>query len=144
MRNGIKTLEQGRTDSNNIRQRHQRQIGTHHEPGTLLARNDGRLSTLARKSIKELVKENPGIGPAKAIALAAAIELGMRCRDESPTERPRITGSKSVYALIRNKLELLNHEEFWVIVLTRSNHVLDMFRLSQEERRNRGRLKTAV
>lgn len=97
----------------------------------LLARNDGRLSTLARKSIKELVKENPGIGPAKAIALAAAIELGMRCRDESPTERPRITGSKSVYSLIRNKLELLNHEEFWVIVLTRSNHVLDMFRLSQ-------------
>ncbi|MFG6389746.1 RadC family protein, partial [Muribaculum sp.] len=60
-----------------------------------------------------------------------AIELGMRCRDESTTERTRITGSKSVYSLIRSKLELLNHEEFWVIVLTRSNHVLDMFRLSQ-------------
>ncbi len=130
MRNGIKTLSKAELIAiifgNGIKGKSVLTMSQE-----LLARNGGSLSTLARKSIKELVKENPGIGPAKAIALAAAIELGMRCRDESPTERPRITGSKSVYSLIRSKLELLNHEEFWVIVLTRSNHVLDMFRLSQ-------------
>lgn len=47
-----------------------------------IARNNGRLSDIARKSIREIVKENQGIGPAKAISLAAAIELGIRCQAE--------------------------------------------------------------
>ena len=88
----------------------------------LIARNNGRLSDIARKSIREIVKENQGIGPAKAISLAAAIE---------PAERTRITGSTSVYELMRPKLQLLNHEEFWIILLTRSNLVIDTLRLSQ-------------
>ncbi len=69
----------------------------------LLARNDGRPQHACPQVDKGARKGKSGIGPAKAIALAAAIELGMRCRDESPTERPRITGSKSVYALIRKQ-----------------------------------------
>lgn len=97
----------------------------------LIARNNGRLSDIARKSIREIVKENQGIGPAKAISLAAAIELGMRCQAEQPAERTRITGSTSVYELMRPKLQLLNHEEFWIILLTRSNLVIDTLRLSQ-------------
>ena len=55
----------------------------------LLSRSNGRLSELARKPIRDIIKKNPGIGPAKAISLAAAIELGMRCRDEIPQEKPR-------------------------------------------------------
>ncbi len=97
----------------------------------LIARNNGRLSDLARKSIKEMVKETPGIGPAKAIALAAAIELGMRCQAETPQEKPRISGSNSVYSLMRGRLQLLNHEEFWVLLLSRSNQVIDTVRISQ-------------
>lgn len=97
----------------------------------LIARNNGRISDIARKSIKEIVKENQGIGPAKAISLAAAIELGMRCQAEQPAERVRITGSQSVYDLMRSKLQLLNHEEFWIVLLTRANLVIDTLRLSQ-------------
>ena len=52
----------------------------------LLANNHGRLSVIARKSIKEIIKGNPGIGPAKAIALAAAIELGIRCQERARRE----------------------------------------------------------
>ncbi len=97
----------------------------------LLARNNSRLSDIARKGIREIVKENPGIGPAKAISLAAAIELGMRCQAETPAERVRITGSQSVYDMMRSKLQLLNHEEFWIVLLTRANLVIDTMRLSQ-------------
>lgn len=96
----------------------------------LLARHNGRLAELARMSIRDIAKNNQGIGPAKAIALAAAIELGMRCRDEVPAEKPRITGSDSAYRIIRGKLELLNHEEFWVIPLSRANLVLDTVKIS--------------
>ena len=97
----------------------------------LLARNNSRLSDIARKGIREIVKENPGIGPAKAISLAAAIELGMRCQAETPAERVRITGSQSVYDMMRSKLQLLNHEEFWIVLLSRANLVIDTMRLSQ-------------
>lgn len=96
----------------------------------LLRRHNNKLGELARKSIKELVKENPGIGPAKAIALAAAIELGGRARDEEPREMPRITASHEAYAIMRGKLERLTHEEFWIIMLSRANLVLDTVRIS--------------
>ena len=97
----------------------------------LLANNQGRLTNIARKSIKEVVKDNPGIGPAKAIALAAAIELGIRCQEESPEDRVKIVGSDTVYKHMRGRLQRLNHEEFWIMLLTRSNHVLDTLCISQ-------------
>lgn len=96
----------------------------------ILARHNNKLGELARKSIKELMKENPGVGPAKAIALSAAIELGCRARDEEPRELPRINSSENAYDLIRGKLERLNHEEFWIILLSRANMVLDMIQIS--------------
>lgn len=97
----------------------------------LIARNNGRLSDIARKGIRETVKENPGIGPAKAISLAAAIELGMRCQAEMPPERVRIVDSSTVHTLMRSKLQLLNHEEFWIVMLSRANLVIDTMRVSQ-------------
>lgn len=97
----------------------------------LLAANANRLSNIARKSIKDIIRENNGIGEAKAIALRAAIELGMRCRDEMPLQRHKITGSTDAYNAIRHKLEFLNHEEFWVILLSRSAQVIDKIRISQ-------------
>ncbi len=96
----------------------------------LLNHNDGKLSRLARLSIKEIVRDNPGIGPAKAISLAAAIELGIRCRDELPAERPTVTASTSAYNIIRGTLQNITHEEFWVIMLSRANQLIDMFCLS--------------
>lgn len=58
MRNGIKTLSKAELIAiifgNGIKGKSVLTMSCE-----LLARNDGRLSTLARKSIKELVKENP-------------------------------------------------------------------------------------
>lgn len=97
----------------------------------LLAANKWQLSILGRKSIQSIIKENPGIGPAKAISLAAAIELGRRYREEPVVDKPIIKGSETVYELMRDKLELLTHEEFWVLMLNRQNKVEDTVRLSQ-------------
>ncbi len=97
----------------------------------LLAKNKGSLLNISRKSIKTIVRENPGIGPAKAIALAAAIELGMRCHTELPAQRIKITGSESVYQVMEADMHSLPHEEFWVLMLSRGNQLIDRFCLSR-------------
>lgn len=97
----------------------------------ILASCNNRLSRLSRMSIHEVVKNYNGIGPAKAISLAAAFELGCRCRDEKATDDPVILNSKSVYDIMRGRLERINHEEFWVLMLSRSNRVMYEYRASQ-------------
>ncbi len=96
----------------------------------LLSRNRGQLSVIARKSIREIIKDNPGIGPAKAISLAAAIELGIRCQAEAVRDMVQISGSQSVYEAVRGELQRLNHEEFWIVLLSRANKMLDFVRIS--------------
>lgn len=96
----------------------------------ILASCDNRLSRLSRMSIHEVVSKYNGIGPAKAITLAAAFELSNRCRDEFDTE-PQITNSNDVYKLMRTRLERLNFEEFWILMLSRNNKVLYEERLSK-------------
>jgi DNA repair protein RadC len=96
----------------------------------VLRKYGGRLSDIAKRSVREIVRDNPGIGPAKAIALLAAFELGMRCRDEDVERKPQIKGSNDAYALMRRQLEHLLHEEFWVLLLSRSNMVLDRVQIS--------------
>lgn len=95
---------------------------------------DYRLDRLAQMSINALSSRYSGIGPAKAISLAASIELGRRCqRDLEARGRldTQITGSESVYKLMRINLELLNNEEFWILYLNRGNRVMSKERISQ-------------
>lgn len=97
----------------------------------ILGSCNNRLSRLSRMSIHEVVNKYNGIGPAKAISLAAAFELGCRCRDEEVAEDPMIRQSSDVYNIMRNRLERLNYEEFWVLMLSRSNRIIYEERLSQ-------------
>ena len=96
----------------------------------LLRRYGGRLSDIASRSVREIVRDNQGVGPAKAISLLAAFELGMRCRDEEIESKPVIKGSDTVYALMRRQLQHIHHEEFWVLMLSRSNAVVDRVQIS--------------
>ena len=97
----------------------------------ILGSCNNRLSRLSRMSIHEVVSKYNGIGPAKAISLAAAFELGCRCRDEEVAEDPIIRQSDDIYKIMRNRLERLNYEEFWVLMLSRSNRVIYEEKLSQ-------------
>jgi DNA repair protein RadC len=96
----------------------------------VLCKYGGRLSDIAKRSVREIVRDNPGIGPAKAIGLLAAFELGMRCRDEEVERKPLIKASSDVFSLMRRHLEHILHEEFWVLLLSRSNMVIDRLQIS--------------
>lgn len=83
----------------------------------------GSLDTLSRMPLKQMCRMFKGVGPAKAVSLAAAFELGMRCRDEAGRRNSRITGSRDAFEFIRADLERLDREEFWIITLSRSNSI---------------------
>ena len=63
-----------------------------------------------------------GIGEAKAISIAAALELGIR-RDAAYKKKDVITHSKDIADFLRAKLQYKKHEVFAVIFLTRSNKI---------------------
>ena len=93
---------------------------------------DGRVDLLARLSINELMSKYKGVGPAKAVSLAAAFELGRRNREQSAAnEDPLIRSSKDVVDLMAPKLEGLDYEEFWVLMLSRAHRVTYARLLSQ-------------
>jgi DNA repair protein RadC len=64
-----------------------------------------------------------GIGEAKAITIAAALELGRRRKESEPDEKPKIASSADVFDNIKAELMDIPHEEFWVLLLNRANRV---------------------
>ena len=83
---------------------------------------DNDLNRLAKLSIHDLMKFK-GIGEAKAIAISAALELGRRRKTEEKKEVVSIRSSKDVYNQVRYLFEDLEHEEFHVLLLSRSNKI---------------------
>lgn len=96
----------------------------------ILASVDNNLSELGKLSINQLM-EFKGIGEAKAITIAAALELGRRRRSEEALEKKKIASSTSVYELMQPIIGELLHEEFWIIYLNNSNKVLQKNQLSK-------------
>ncbi len=96
----------------------------------ILASANNNLTDLGKLSIKQLM-EFKGIGEAKAITIAAAMELGRRRRGEEALEKDKITSSRSVFELMQPILGELPHEEFWIIYLNNSNKVIQKNQLSK-------------
>lgn len=96
----------------------------------ILASVDNNLSELGKCSIKQLM-EFKGIGEAKAISIAAALELGRRRRGEEALEKKKITSSNSVFELMQPIIGELQHEEFWIIYVNNSNKVIQKNQLSK-------------
>jgi DNA repair protein RadC len=89
----------------------------------ILHHYDNDLNKLGKASIAELSKFK-GIGEAKAISIIAALELGRR-RGDTETKTPEtIQGSKSAYQILRRHLVDLPHEEFWLLLLSRSSKLI--------------------
>jgi DNA repair protein RadC len=96
----------------------------------ILASADNNLSELGRLSIPELM-EFKGIGEAKAISIAAAMELGRRRRTGEALERKKITSSNSVFEFVQPIIGELPHEEFWILYLNNSNKIIKSAQLSK-------------
>jgi len=65
-----------------------------------------------------------GIGNAKAITIIAAMELGKRRRSAATLIRDKISGSQDVYEIMQEKLSDEPYEEFWILLLNRSNSLI--------------------
>ncbi|WP_396154646.1 DNA repair protein RadC [Flavobacterium macrobrachii] len=96
----------------------------------ILASVDNNLNALGKLSLKQLM-EFKGIGEAKAISIAAALELGRRRRAEETVELSKITSSKAVFEIMQPIIGELPHEEFWVLYLNNSNKVIYKSQLSK-------------
>lgn len=91
---------------------------------------DGRLTLLGTMPIEKLTQQK-GVGEARAIGIAAAIELGRRSFAETSVVQKRsITSPESIYQLMIPDLKHLDHEECWVIYLNRKNYLLGREKIS--------------
>src|SRR4051794_20190590 len=89
----------------------------------LLTAIENDLQQLGKLSVKEMLKlKVKGIGEAKAISIAAALELGIR-RDAAYKKKDVVLHSKDIADFLRAKLQYKKHEVFAIIFLTRSNKV---------------------
>jgi DNA repair protein RadC len=88
----------------------------------ILAQANNDINTLGRFNVNELKKQK-GVGEARAITIMAALELGLRRRDNS-NEEVKIKSSQDAYVLVKHMFQDLQHEEFWIILLSKSSKVL--------------------
>lgn len=95
------------------------------------------LIDLAGGSLKDLAAMTPdrmsslkGIGPAKAVTIAAAVELGKRIAQDRCEELPAVYSSRAVADMMIPQMSGLLHEECWVLYLNRANRLIGKERIS--------------
>jgi DNA repair protein RadC len=89
----------------------------------ILASADNNLNALGKISVKELIKFK-GMGEAKAIAVIAALELGRRRKETEAVRKEKISTSEDAYRIMKPAMMDLPYEEFWLLMLSRSNQVI--------------------
>ena len=87
------------------------------------------LNELAKLTVKDLMKFK-GIGEAKAISIIAAMELNRRRQQFGVKSKIKIQSASDVYEVFHPILSDLPHEEFWVLLLNRSNKINGRERIS--------------
>ena len=80
------------------------------------------LNELGRLSVNDLMKIK-GIGEAKAITIAAALELGRRRQASASLEKAVVTTSNDMANFLRSILKDFRHEVFAVVFLNQANKV---------------------
>ncbi len=96
----------------------------------ILASVDNNLNELGKLSVNQLMRFK-GIGEAKAVSIAAALEVGRRRRGQEVGKIAKVSGSKDVFELLYPLIGELQHEEFWIVYLNNSNKVIFKSQLSK-------------
>ena len=90
----------------------------------LMVSAGGRLTLLGAMPLERLVTHK-GVGEARAIGIAAALELGRRAFEEaSVIDKRSVTSPQLVYQLMLPTLKNLDHEECWVLFLNKANYII--------------------
>jgi len=96
----------------------------------VLASANNNLNELGKKTINDYQKFK-GIGPAKAITISAAMELGRRRKESEAVDKAKIVTSADAASVFQPLLGDLQHEEFWVMLLNRNNIMVDKTMISK-------------
>lgn len=87
----------------------------------LLTDCGGSLKALGKLSLNDLTKNYKGLGPAKAVTILAACELGRRRMMEVADEKRYIKSSMDLYNLMYPRMRDLAHEESYALYLRADN-----------------------
>ena len=96
----------------------------------ILAANDNDLNQVAKLQVEDLCRYK-GIGPAKAISIIAAMEIGRRRKERPEIVKGRITSSQDAFFYLRSDFADLNHEEFWIVIVNQANHIQSKHMISK-------------
>ena len=96
--------------------------------GRLLIKRYGSISALARCSVEELASVR-GVGPAKAVQLAAAFGLASRLAREN-LSRQRLDSADLVYDLLGAEMKQLSKESLRVVLLDTKYYLLRIHEVS--------------
>ena len=81
------------------------------------------LRTLGQRSLQELTAYS-GIGEAKAVTILASCELGRR-RQEEVVARQAVTTPADIYAIMLPKMQDLDIEQAWIVLLNQSFRLIN-------------------
>lgn len=84
---------------------------------------DNNLNQLGKKTIRELTQYK-GMGPAKAITILAACELGKRRALDKIGTRPDLGSSLAIYNYMLPKMQDLDTEEAWLLMMNQNFKII--------------------
>ncbi len=87
------------------------------------------LNTLGKMSLDEL-EQYHGMGPAKAVTILAACELGKRRQTEEVMQRKDLGSPQAIYDLMHPKMQDLDTEEAWIILMNQNYRLIKVECLS--------------
>ena len=97
----------------------------------VLADCGNNLNTLGKKTIAELTYGRyKGLGPAKAVTILAACELGKRRQQEKAEERKRLDSAAAIYEYMLPLMQDLAEEEAWVVLMNQNFKLIKPMLLS--------------
>ena len=96
---------------------------------TVMASCNNNLNTLGKMSITDLERFK-GIGPAKAITILAACELGKRRAREKAEQRADLGSAMAIYDYMHPLMQDLDVEEFHVLLMNQRFRLIKAIRLS--------------
>lgn len=95
----------------------------------ILADCNNNLNTLGKLTIHDLCQYN-GVGPAKAITILAACELGKRRQLGQVEERPDLGTATRIYNHMHPVLQDLDVEEFWLLLMNQHHRLIKKLRIA--------------
>lgn len=87
------------------------------------------LNSLGKMTLAEL-QAYKGIGPAKAISILAACELGKRRAREKAEERRNLNSATAIYNYMHTKLQDADVEEAWILLMNQTCKLIEAKRIS--------------